>query len=270
MEQTSKIWSLPTSELMGLRSFMEPNNVVWGALLGGCKLHRNMTIGQIAVNELMVLEPNNSGYYHLLVNMYAEENRWKEVSKIWTTMKGLGVEKRCPGSSWIEIQSKIHQFAASENAHLACPEVYKLLAIDHSCLYTLCNEIWLKNFLNELEFVLIDSEEKIANLEVSALGVDSKLKLDAMKVMGTHNYYNAAVVGLGIGVDVEAIGSTIEKLRLPLHRMQIVCNDNHGITWVNDSKATNFDATYAGLMGLKGRNLIHQEIMFFYHQDWFY
>ncbi|XP_060967604.1 pentatricopeptide repeat-containing protein At1g06143 [Cannabis sativa] len=106
---------------------VEPNNVVWGALLGGCKLHRNMTIGQIAVNELMVLEPNNSGYYHLLVNMYAEENRWKEVSKIWTTMKGLGVEKRCPGSSWIEIQSKIHQFAASENAHLACPEVYKLL-----------------------------------------------------------------------------------------------------------------------------------------------
>ncbi|XP_060958423.1 pentatricopeptide repeat-containing protein At1g06143-like [Cannabis sativa] len=113
--------------LMGLRSFMEPNNVVWGALLGGRKLHRNMTIGQIAINELMVLEPNNSGYYHLLVNMYAEENRWKEVSKIWTTMKGLGVEKRCPGSSWIEIQSKIHQFAASENAHLACPEVYKLL-----------------------------------------------------------------------------------------------------------------------------------------------
>ncbi|KAM6581227.1 hypothetical protein CsatA_005001 [Cannabis sativa] len=100
---------------------------------------------------------------------------------------------------------------------------------------------------------LIDFEEKIANLEVSALGVDSKLKLDAMKVMGTHNYYNAAVVGLGIGVDVEAIGSTIEKLRLPLHRMQILCNDNHGITWVNDSKATNFDATYAGLMGLKGR-----------------
>uniref|UniRef100_A0A803QDZ6 Uncharacterized protein n=1 Tax=Cannabis sativa TaxID=3483 RepID=A0A803QDZ6_CANSA len=47
-----------------------------------------------------------------------------------------------------------------------------------------------------------------------------------MKVMGTHNNYNAVVavlslVGLGIGVDVEAIDSTIEKLRPPLHRMQI-------------------------------------------------
>lgn len=69
-------------------------------------------------------------------------------------------------------------------------------------------------------------EEKIASLEVPALGVDSQLNLDAMKVLGTHNYYNAAVaalsvVGLGIGVDIEAIGSTVEKLRPPLHRMQI-------------------------------------------------
>ena len=69
-------------------------------------------------------------------------------------------------------------------------------------------------------------EAKVASLEVPALGVDSQLNLDPLKVMGTHNYYNAAVaalsvVGLGVGVDVEAIGSTIEKLRAPLHRMQI-------------------------------------------------
>ncbi|KAF4364240.1 hypothetical protein F8388_000192 [Cannabis sativa] len=119
------------------------------------------------------------------------------------------------------------------------------------------NLSWIGNYPG----IKIDLEEKIANLEVPALGIDSQLKLDAIKVIGTHNYYNAAVaalsvVGLGIGVDVEAIGSTIEKLRPPLHRMQIVCNDSHGITWINDSKATNVDATYAGLMGLKGRKSV--------------
>ena len=69
-------------------------------------------------------------------------------------------------------------------------------------------------------------EKKIASLKVPALGIDSQLELDAMKIMGTHNYHNAAVaalsvLGLQTGVDVEAIGSTIGKLRPPLHRMQI-------------------------------------------------
>ena len=107
---------------------VKPNSVIWGALLSGCKLHRNLTIGKVAVNELMVLEPNNSGYYHLLVNMFAEVNRWEEVSRIWATMKGLGVEKRYPGFSCIEMESRIHQFAASDNSHPACPEIYMLLA----------------------------------------------------------------------------------------------------------------------------------------------
>ncbi|PON58126.1 UDP-N-acetylmuramoylalanine-D-glutamate ligase [Parasponia andersonii] len=119
------------------------------------------------------------------------------------------------------------------------------------------NLAWIGNYPG----VKIDIEEKIARLEVPALRIDSRLKFDAMKVIGTHNYYNAAVaalsiVGLGVGVDVEAIGSTIEKLRAPLHRMQTVCKDSQGITWVNDSKATNVDATYAGLTALKGKKSV--------------
>ncbi|XVF32419.1 hypothetical protein REPUB_Repub17cG0080800 [Reevesia pubescens] len=41
---------------------LEPNSVIWGALLGGCKLHKNLEIAQGSVDELMVLEPDNSGY----------------------------------------------------------------------------------------------------------------------------------------------------------------------------------------------------------------
>ncbi|XP_048426410.1 UDP-N-acetylmuramoylalanine--D-glutamate ligase isoform X1 [Pyrus x bretschneideri] len=104
--------------------------------------------------------------------------------------------------------------------------------------------------------VKIDMETKIASLEVPALGVNSQLQLGAMKTMGGHNFHNAAVaalsvVGLNVGVDVEAIGPCIEKLRAPPHRMQIVCKDIHGVTWVDDSKATNVEATYTGLMDLK-------------------
>ncbi|XP_021898468.1 pentatricopeptide repeat-containing protein At1g06143 [Carica papaya] len=106
----------------------EPNSVIWGALLGGCKLHKNLEIAKVAIDELMVLEPNNSGYYTLLVNMYAEVNRWGEVAKTRARMKQSGVEKRCPGSSLIEMESKIHQFAASDKSHPASDEVYLMLA----------------------------------------------------------------------------------------------------------------------------------------------
>lgn len=105
-----------------------PNAIIWGALLGGCKLHRNLTIAQIAVKELMVLEPNNSGYYHLLGDMFAEVNQWGEVKNIWAIMKELRVEKKCPGASWIEMERSIHQFAASDNSHPASAEIYSLLA----------------------------------------------------------------------------------------------------------------------------------------------
>ncbi|XP_061363505.1 pentatricopeptide repeat-containing protein At1g06143 [Gastrolobium bilobum] len=105
----------------------EPNSFIWGALLNGCKLHRNLEIAHIAVQNLMVLEPGNSGYYNLLVNMYAEINRWSEVAKIRTTMKDLGVEKRCPGSSWVEINKKIHLFAASDKYHPSYGQVHLLL-----------------------------------------------------------------------------------------------------------------------------------------------
>ena len=74
------------------------------------------------------MEPNNSGHHNLLVNMYAEVNRWGEVAKIRAAMKNLGVEKKCSGSSWIEMERKIHQFAASDKSHPASNEIYLLLA----------------------------------------------------------------------------------------------------------------------------------------------
>lgn len=80
---------------------MEPNSVIWGALLGGCKIHKNLDIAQMAVDRLAVLEPKNTGYFAILINMYVEANRWLDVARIRVNMKNLGVEKISPGFSWI-------------------------------------------------------------------------------------------------------------------------------------------------------------------------
>ncbi|KAL5728662.1 hypothetical protein ACHQM5_001723 [Ranunculus cassubicifolius] len=106
---------------------VEPNSVIWGAILGGCKIHKNLEIAKVAADNLMQLEPENSGYYLLLVNMYAEANRWNEVAQLRQKMKELGVEKKCPGSSWIEIDGKVQEFVASDIYHPMCGDICKLL-----------------------------------------------------------------------------------------------------------------------------------------------
>ncbi|KAI3472160.1 hypothetical protein Pfo_029648 [Paulownia fortunei] len=121
-----------------------------------------------------------------------------------------------------------------------------------ACHANECNFAWIGAYPG----VKVDMEDKIAYFRVPTIGLVSQLPLGAMKAIGTHNYYNAAVaalsvIGLDVGIDGAAISSTIDKLRAPPHRMQIVHKDTRGVTWVDDSKATNVEATYAGLMGLK-------------------
>ncbi|KAL8465369.1 hypothetical protein ACS0TY_034753 [Phlomoides rotata] len=108
---------------------MEPNSVIWGALLSGCKLHKKLEIAQVAVEKLMILEPNNSGYYTLIINMYAEANRWNEVARIRETMRECGVEKVLPGSSWIEVEKSMHHFAACDDHHQASQKIHDILNV---------------------------------------------------------------------------------------------------------------------------------------------
>ncbi|CAN6877206.1 unnamed protein product [Brassica oleracea] len=116
-------------EALGLIESMEfeANAVIWGALLDGCRLHKNLEIAEIAFNKLMVLEPRNSGYYSLLISMYAGENRWRDVAEVRGRMRELGIEKICPGASWIELDKRVHLFAAADRSHSASDEVYLLL-----------------------------------------------------------------------------------------------------------------------------------------------
>ncbi|CAA7026456.1 unnamed protein product [Microthlaspi erraticum] len=113
-------------ELIGGMEF-EPNAVIWGALLDGCKLHKKLEIAEIAFDKLMVLEPRNSGYYFLLVSMYAEEKRWGDVAEVRGKMRELGIEKVCPGTSSIQLDKRVHLFAAADKSHPASDEVYLLL-----------------------------------------------------------------------------------------------------------------------------------------------
>lgn len=82
---------------------MQAGPSIWGALLFACFTHRNLGIAELAARRLFVLEPDNSGNYVLLSNMYAEAGMWEEVENLRVLLKCQGV-KKSPGSSWTEIK----------------------------------------------------------------------------------------------------------------------------------------------------------------------
>ncbi|XP_010246195.1 PREDICTED: putative pentatricopeptide repeat-containing protein At5g37570 [Nelumbo nucifera] len=79
---------------------VEPHAGAWGALLGACRLHGNIEIGEVVAGRLFELEPLNAGNYVLLSNIYAAADRWLDVSKVRHKMRERGVRK-IPGCSWI-------------------------------------------------------------------------------------------------------------------------------------------------------------------------
>ncbi|PON33762.1 DYW domain containing protein [Parasponia andersonii] len=105
---------------------MEPDAIIWGSLLGACRIHRNITLGKFVAEKLLEIEPTNSGPYVLLSNMYAELGRWSDVVKVRKLMKQRGVIKQ-PGCSWIEVKGHVHIFLVKDKRHPKWKEIYRLL-----------------------------------------------------------------------------------------------------------------------------------------------
>ena len=107
---------------------IEPDSALWGSLLGGCVLHGNVELGELAAKKLIELEPDNTGNYVLLANLYAYAGRWQDLTRMRQLMKDRGMQKS-PGCSWIEDGDEIHVFLASDKSHNRSKEIYATLDI---------------------------------------------------------------------------------------------------------------------------------------------
>ncbi|KAF8722042.1 hypothetical protein HU200_022669 [Digitaria exilis] len=105
---------------------MQANAVVWGALLGGCKIHRNTDLAEHVLRQLIRLEPWNSGNYVMLSNIYSNSGRWEDAAKLRMEMKASGVEK-VPASSWVELDGKVHEFRVGDKSHALSDKIYEKL-----------------------------------------------------------------------------------------------------------------------------------------------
>ncbi|XP_059066461.1 pentatricopeptide repeat-containing protein At2g13600 [Cryptomeria japonica] len=87
----------------------DSNAAMWLALLSACRLHGNLELAERASKCLFEMEPQISGPYVLMSNIYAAAGRWVGVANIRKLMRDRGVKKE-PGCSWIEIKNTIHNF----------------------------------------------------------------------------------------------------------------------------------------------------------------
>ncbi|KAK9280731.1 hypothetical protein L1049_003619 [Liquidambar formosana] len=66
-----------------LQMKVRPDSGVWGALLNSCKIHSNVELGELALERLIELEPDNAGNYVILSNIYAQAGKWEGVAKVF-------------------------------------------------------------------------------------------------------------------------------------------------------------------------------------------
>ncbi|KVI11029.1 pentatricopeptide repeat-containing protein At3g62890-like [Cynara cardunculus var. scolymus] len=131
---------------------MPPGASIWGALLSASKNHRNLSIAEISAKNLFVLEPENSGNYVVLSNMYAEAGMWIEVKNLRDLLKTRGVKKN-PGYSWIELDGKLHMFLGGDTSHSMSKEIYQFLA-------ALPEKMKALGYVAETNFALHDVSEE--------------------------------------------------------------------------------------------------------------
>ncbi|KAL8263888.1 hypothetical protein R6Q59_022018 [Mikania micrantha] len=146
---------------------MDPDGRVMGALAGACRIHGNIKLGEKIGKKVIELEPNDSGRYVLLANIYATAAKWEEVANIRKLMNEKGVKKSC-GFSVIEIGGVVNEFIAGGRSHPDSEEIYAKVNEMLACIRSIGYATEAKSVVHdiseeeEIEKALFYHSEKLA------------------------------------------------------------------------------------------------------------
>uniref|UniRef100_A0A7N0UL74 DYW domain-containing protein n=1 Tax=Kalanchoe fedtschenkoi TaxID=63787 RepID=A0A7N0UL74_KALFE len=103
-----------------------PHVGVWGALLGACKIHGNVELAEVAIDNLIQLDDKDGGYLAIMSNIYANARRWADVARVRQLISEKGFSK-LRGCSSIEINGEIHEFGVEEKTHPRADEIFHMV-----------------------------------------------------------------------------------------------------------------------------------------------
>lgn len=122
---------------------MRPSQSMWGSILSACRGGEDIETAEMALTELLKLEPEKEGGYVLLSNIYASVGRFGYSDKTREAMESRGVKKIAGYSSVVGVEG-IHSFVATEKQNH--PRWREIRGI----LHHLCDEMKSKLDLSNL------------------------------------------------------------------------------------------------------------------------
>ncbi|CAM0952406.1 unnamed protein product [Alopecurus aequalis] len=102
---------------------IKPDVVVWGALLGACRIHGNVEIGKLVIKQLLELEGISGGLFVLISNLFYETRQLEDMKRLRKLMREQGTKKDM-GVSSIEVNNSIHEFGVEDMRHESSNEIY--------------------------------------------------------------------------------------------------------------------------------------------------
>ncbi|CAA7389639.1 unnamed protein product [Spirodela intermedia] len=102
------------------------NVVVWGALLGGCRIHGDAARGERVVRRILELDPEHAGGYVYLAHVYSAAGRPEDSAACRQSMRRRRVAKT-PGCSWIEVGNAVHEFFMGDTSHPQTERIYAMI-----------------------------------------------------------------------------------------------------------------------------------------------
>ncbi|PKA49951.1 Pentatricopeptide repeat-containing protein [Apostasia shenzhenica] len=105
---------------------VEPDHVIWGALLGACRIHGNLALAKKIGQILISSEKADSGTFVLLANSYSSFGKWEDAARMRAILRERGMQKE-PGCSSIEIDNELHEFLLGDIKHPQRKEIYEKL-----------------------------------------------------------------------------------------------------------------------------------------------
>lgn len=104
-----------------------PDESIWGALLGACKMHKNVKLGRLVARKIIEINPDGAKAYVLLANIYAAGSKWDEYAVTRRLLRGIGSRKEA-GMSWIDVNDMMYSFNIADSQVSLPDEVLQILA----------------------------------------------------------------------------------------------------------------------------------------------
>ncbi|CAN6456019.1 unnamed protein product [Victoria cruziana] len=109
-------------------AYAQPDLNIWGALLGACRIHGKVEIGDRVRKRMAQLGMNNCGSHVLLYNLYKSAGWLADANSIRKSIDDKGLTK-VPGCSFIEVNGEMQKFLAGNSLYHCSTETHDMLEI---------------------------------------------------------------------------------------------------------------------------------------------